>query len=287
MTLGSIFSGGGLGDFGWLAAGFEIKWQIEIDDYCQKILELRFPKTKKYRNAKEEYRLEAVDVIAGGPPCQPFSIAGKQRGAEDNRNLWPTMFKVIKKVRPPWVVVENVSGIINIYLDTILFDLEGAGYSCRTFVFPAHALGALHRRERIWVVGYSRHNSDNRKSGEFQSESRRCEERSNESGKTFRPSGGKRGYKNLAYPRCEYGKRNTREMETNKTKRSISKLPAKSSDERFKRYWSTEPSVGRVVNGCPRRVDRLKVLGNGQVPINTFFIGECILEFERQMNEKL
>ena len=155
MRLGSLFSGAGLGDLGWMMAGFEIAWQCEVDPYCQKILDLRFPETKKYHDIRDLKNPETVDIVAGGFPCQPFSVAGQQRGDQDDRNLWPEMLRIIKRVRPAWVVGENVSGIIPLYLDTVLADLEAEGYACRTFVFPAHALGANHRRERIWIVGYS------------------------------------------------------------------------------------------------------------------------------------
>ncbi|GAH01444.1 unnamed protein product, partial [marine sediment metagenome] len=286
MTLGSVFSGGGLGDFGWFAAGFEIKWQIEIDDYCQKILELRFPKTKKYRNAKEEHNLEAVDIIAGGPPCQPFSTAGQQRGEEDNRNLWPTMLKIVKKVRPSFVVVENVSGIINIYLDIILSDLEGEGYSCRTFVFPAHALGAAHRRERIWIVAFS---SNTRTQGMRQRKEQAIEDmaKSSSGGLEGSFSGDNEGCRKAQSKRgsqTDRLKRRNKIMANTVSRRSQNRRAKSDKKIIHKRnedlrpavaefcrsWWSTEPAVGRVVNGCSRRVDRLKVLGNGQVPACTY-----------------
>jgi DNA (cytosine-5)-methyltransferase 1 len=120
MNLGSLFSGGGLGDFGFQAAGFNIRWQVEIDEYCQKILALRYPESEKFRDIKtlRGVDLEPVDIITGGFPCQPFSVAGKQKGKEDNRYLWPEMLRVIKECRPRWVVGENVPGIINLALDT-------------------------------------------------------------------------------------------------------------------------------------------------------------------------
>jgi DNA (cytosine-5)-methyltransferase 1 len=110
MKVGSLFSGGGLGDFGFMAAGFEIAWQCEIDDYCQKILALRYPESKKYRDIKtlKGDELERVDVITGGFPCQPFSTAGKRRGTDDNRHLWPEMFRIIRECRPRWVIADGI-----------------------------------------------------------------------------------------------------------------------------------------------------------------------------------
>jgi len=245
VRVGSLFSGAGLGDLGWLMAGLEIAWQVEIEDYCQKILELRFPESKKYHDIKTfKGKKGSVDIVAGGPPCQPFSVAGNQRGTEDDRNLWLEMFRVIKEIGSTWVVVENVSGIIPIYLDTILNDLESEGYACRTFVFPAHSLGASHRRERIWVVGYAEHSRD------------------------------------------RFGLRTDRNGET-KTKEgegvegSKSGKASKNVANAGRKWWQTEPSICRVVNGCPSRVDRLKALGNGQVVACTAFIGQQIMELER------
>lgn len=161
MKLGSLFSGGGLGDFGFMAAGIEICWQVEIDDYCQKILALRYPGSKKYHDIKtiKGAELETIDILAGGFPCQPFSLAGKQKGQEDNRYLWPEMLRVISECRPRWIVGENVPGIINLALDTVCTDLESKGYEVWPIVFPSHALGASHKRDRLWIVAHARHGS--------------------------------------------------------------------------------------------------------------------------------
>jgi len=99
--------------------------------------------------------LEPVDVITGGFPCQPHSVAGKQKGAADDRNLWPEYLRIITELRPTWVIGENVPGIITTYLDTVLSDLESAGYKIATFNLPAVAFDAKHRRERIFVVAYA------------------------------------------------------------------------------------------------------------------------------------
>lgn len=137
----------------------DIAWQCEIDAYCQKVLALRYPDSKKYTDIKtlKGVDLEPVDIITGGFPCQPFSVAGQQMGKSDDRHLWPEMFRIIQEVKPRWVVGENVPGFVNMALDDVLANLESAGYETTTLIFSAHALGALHRRERVWIVGYSEH----------------------------------------------------------------------------------------------------------------------------------
>ena len=104
-----------------------------------------------------------VDLLTGGFPCQGFSVAGKQRGKEDERYLWPAMLEVVKATRPRWVIGENVNGIINLALDTVLSDLEGEGYTTRVFVLPACSQNAPHRRDRVWIVAHSGSSPDRTK----------------------------------------------------------------------------------------------------------------------------
>lgn len=97
----------------------------------------------------------SVDIITGGFPCQGFSVAGKRKGKEDHRYLWPEMFRVIQEAKPNWVIGENVTGIIDMALDTVLFDLENEGYETQTFIIPACSQNAPHKRERVWIVANS------------------------------------------------------------------------------------------------------------------------------------
>ncbi|MFH1604807.1 MAG: DNA cytosine methyltransferase, partial [Pseudomonadota bacterium] len=135
----------------------EVRWQVEIDDYCQRVLAKHWPNVVRYADVREcgRHNLEAVDLIAGGPPCQPFSLAGKRNGEQDDRNLWPEMRRIVAELRPRWVLVENVPGIRNIYLDTILSDLEGMDYAAGTLDLPALAFGAPHIRHRLFIVAYA------------------------------------------------------------------------------------------------------------------------------------
>ncbi len=96
-----------------------------------------------------------VDLLTGGFPCQPFSVAGKRRGAEDERALWPEMLRVIREAKPAWLIGENVAGIVTMELDNILSDLEGIGYAAWPLVIPACAVDARHRRDRVWIVAHA------------------------------------------------------------------------------------------------------------------------------------
>jgi DNA (cytosine-5)-methyltransferase 1 len=154
LTHGSLFSGIGGFDLAARWAGWQNVWSCEIDPFCQKVLHKNFPETHNYGNiiTTDWTKAKSVDIISGGFPCQPFSTAGKRKGAEDDRYLWPAMLKVIQTVRPTWVVGENVAGIINMGLTTVLAEMEDIGYSVQTFLIPAAAVGAPHTRNRIWIV---------------------------------------------------------------------------------------------------------------------------------------
>ena len=157
-----LFSGiGGFALSGHMVWGdeYEVVSFCEIDPFCRGILNRHWPGVlvhddiKTFRGADYE---GAIDIITGGDPCQPHSQAGKRKGKEDHRYLWPEMLRIIEEARPRWVINENVAGSIsNGIVDQKCDDLERIGYTCQPFNIPALAVGAWHRRERIWIVGYS------------------------------------------------------------------------------------------------------------------------------------
>ena len=163
LTHLSLFSGIGGLDLAAEAAGFVTVGQCEWADYPTKVLEKHWPDVPRWRDIRtltkesfyEKTGLRTVDVVSGGFPCQPFSQAGKQRGKEDDRYLWPEMLRVITDLRPSWVLGENVPGIVNLALDQVLFDLEAAGYTAQPFIIPACGVDAPHRRDRIAIVAYA------------------------------------------------------------------------------------------------------------------------------------
>ena len=155
ITIGSLFSGIGGFELGLEMAGFgPTLWQVEINDYATKVLEKHWPETERFRDIREVGRqnLERVDLICGGFPCQPFSVAGKRAGQSDDRYLWPEMFRVVRELNPEFVIGENVSGITKMALDQVLSDLESEGYETTTFVIPACGVNAPHRRDRVWIL---------------------------------------------------------------------------------------------------------------------------------------
>jgi len=158
IKLLDLFSG--IGGFSLAAhwAGIETVAFCEQDKFCQQVLKKHWPTVPIFDDIKKMRgdELEAVDIISGGFPCQPFSVAGKRRGSADDRALWPEMLRVIKEVRPTWVIGENVAGIINMELDNTLFDLEREGYEVQTFIIPACAVEAPHGRDRVWIVANSK-----------------------------------------------------------------------------------------------------------------------------------
>ena len=163
LTHLSLFSGIGGLDLAAELAGIKTVAQCEWADYPIKVLEKHWPDVPRWKDIRtltgesfyERTGRRTVDIISGGFPCQPFSVAGKQRGKEDDRYLWLEMVRVIKELRPNWVVGENVAGIVRMALPDILSELEACGYRTRTFLVPACAVGARHRRYKVAIVGYS------------------------------------------------------------------------------------------------------------------------------------
>ena len=165
LTHLSLFTGIGGIDLAAEWAGFETVGQVEWADYPTKILEKHWPDVPRWRDirdlTKEDFYgrtgLKAVELVSGGFPCQPFSVAGKQRGHDDDRYLWPEMLRIIRSLRPRWVLGENVPGILRIAGRDVCQSLVDIGYSVTIFAYEAAAVGARHRRERIFFVGHAEH----------------------------------------------------------------------------------------------------------------------------------
>lgn len=149
-----LFSG--IGGFALAArwAGIETVAFCEIDKFCHKVLNKNFPGVPIHNDIRTLNGADyaGIDIITGGYPCQPFSTAGKRKGADDPRHLWPEMFRVIRQANPTWVVCENVAGHVSMGLDSVLTDMESIGYAGQAVIIPACAKDAPHERKRVWII---------------------------------------------------------------------------------------------------------------------------------------
>jgi DNA (cytosine-5)-methyltransferase 1 len=279
MTHGQLFAG--IGGFGLAAewAGIENVWANEIDPFCCKVLRKNFKGLEVYEEDIRNVRFSYVDIISGGFPCQPFSHAGKRKGADDDRYLWPEMLRVIQEVGPRWVIGENVAGLKSMEngrtLDRILTDLEDIGFDTETFSIPACGVGAWHRRDRIWIVGHKEHSSHTNANGVGSHREEININRETELRHQQERELGSVG-KNVSDP-SEQGLQKSRQRQDLRGSQGSSKrrMPGGRITEAGN-YWKTEPNVGRVANGVPSRVDRLKGLGNAIVPQVAYEIFKAI-----------
>ena len=168
MTHGSLFSGIGGFDLAAEWMGWENKFHCEWNEFGQKVLKHYWPDAESFHDiTKTDFTKYAnrIDILTGGFPCQPYSMAGKRKGKDDERHLWPEMLRCIREVKPRWVVGENVLGLVNwsggLVFHEVQADLEAEGYEVFPYVLPAAAVNAPHRRDRVWFVVYSNNNGLN------------------------------------------------------------------------------------------------------------------------------
>ena len=263
----SLFSGAGGGVLGTQLLGWETIGYVEYNEYCQRVIRQRIedgcldnaPIFSDVNAFISEGYADAykgmVGVISAGFPCQPFSVAGKKAAEDDPRNCWPQTLNIIRRVRPRYCLLENVGGLLSRkhrYFETILKDLAESGYDAWWKVISAAEVGGPHKRDRLWIVAYPNSSRKLQSEGGKQDERRWAgydgkdvaySERIGQqrSGEYVRPSDPE------AHSQGEAG-------------RSINGCEGEEG------WWDTEPRVGRVAHGMAHRMDRLKALGNGQVP---------------------
>jgi len=264
LTVGSLFSGIGGLDLGLERAGMNVIWQSEIDPYACRVLSKHWPEVPNHGDIKAINWGNVVrpDVICGGYPCQPFSQAGKRRGEDDPRHLWPWVRDAISELRPRYAILENVRGHLSMGGLTVIGELASIGYDAEWRVVSAASVGANHRRDRVIIVAYSKElhrNGGNHYAG-VSSQPETLSELGN-SGRTTT-------------------------MAHTSSKRCVDTFSAIfPTDGRFpsfaqpseRSWWATEPNVGRVANGIPHRVDRLRGLGNAVVPQVAEVIGRLVI----------
>jgi len=312
-----LFSGIGGFSLGLKRAGMETIAFCEIEDYPVSKLNKHWPNVPVHRDIRgldgKQYR-DSVDLVCGGFPCQPFSVAGKQRGKEDDRHLWPEMLRIIKEVRPTWVIGENVAGFIRMALDDVLLDLETEGYTAQSFVIPACATGAVHRRDRVWIVAYSESEQNRRlQQQEFQPnikpESNGVSSHAEHAGRDATEIGQSNSSRN---DRDKKGQNETEQSTGPSCKRSddadskiklsngisinrefskpqkseLRDCDCKKSTFSKRREFKpiglpTQPPVCHRDDGIPDRVARLKALGNAVIPQIPEMIGRAIMKVNK------
>ena len=265
-----LFSGIGGFELGFERAGFNIAAMCEIEPYCRAVLKKHWPSVPVYEDVcvltGERLRMDGliIDVITGGFPCQDISLAGKGTGLGGARSgLWQEYRRIISEVRPRWVVIENVSALRSRGLDTVLGEIAALGYDAEWHCIPASAVGAPHRRDRVWIIAHrgsppvaDAHCS--RLERWLRAELQECADQW--VARTSSP------FSDSAGERDDNGRR--------------IEFSGSSGSEGRSGAWLSEPDVGRVAHGVPKRVDRLRALGNAVVPQIPELIARAIRSFE-------
>ena len=272
-----LFSGIGGFSIGLERAGMQTVAFCELHSFCQAVLRKNWPKIPIYddirtltANRLATDGITDISVIAGGFPCQDISVAGKGTGLAGERSgLWREYARLIGELRPRYVIVENVAALLYRGLGEVLGDLATLGYDAEWHCIPASYVGAPHRRDRIWIVAYPDSKSTSRsidscivKRGQAP-----ASEGSMDIGDTS-CSGARSRMENVADTR--------RQSSQIPITRQLSAIQV----AEWNSWWQIEPSVGRVVDGIPSRLDRLKALGNAVVPQIPEMIGRAIINAE-------
>jgi DNA (cytosine-5)-methyltransferase 1 len=278
MKVLDLFSGIGGFSLGLERAGMETVAFCEFDKNCQKVLKKHWPDTPIYNDVRTLNGTnlhKAVDVICGGFPCQDISFAGKGAGLAGERSgLWWEFHRLIKEIQPSWVIAENVSALRSRGLDEVLRSLFEIGYDAEWYCIPASAIGAPHRRDRIWIVAYP---NASRRGKSYETLERESPKQSYSG--CFQPSS---SVSDSDQPRLERwlqdGIANSQGWEKSSdgcaTKCGSQWRRGRNSE------WTFEPSVGRVADGFSGRVDSIKQLGNAVVPQIPELIGRAIMEYK-------
>jgi DNA (cytosine-5)-methyltransferase 1 len=274
VTFGSLFAGIGGIDLGFERCGMECKWQVEINDYAQKVLAKHWPKVHRERDIREcsARNLDWVDVIAGGFPCQDISYAGLGAGLDGERSgLFFEAVRLVRELQPRAVVLENVAALLTRGLDRVLGTLAEIGYDAEWHCIPAAYVGAPHIRDRVFVIAYAR-----------------CQLRESRTSKRPRSDPqAKRGSAAKDDKRCGEdvadtdGRRFSRDEKCNGDQEESSIATSRRDNANRcsgSDWWAVEPDIRRVAHGIPARVDRLRGLGNAVVPQVAELVGKMVLQ---------
>lgn len=281
LTHFSLFTGIGGIDLAAEWAGFKTVGQVEFADYPTQILEKNFPGVEKWRDVRDvtiksirERGIKNITLLSGGFPCQPHSLAGKRRASDDERDLWGEFARLIGEIRPRWVLGENVPGLLTSedgwFFGRVLNDLAQVGYNVGWCSFPASSVGAIHQRERVFIIAYS---------GRFRCMDKQIKkhsvERREQAFSKFTTS-----FNDVAYPYIEHvegGSKNTLQRFQELQRESYGGRV----EEWRKRSSIYQPKLCRTYNGIPNQVDRIIALGNAVVPQQVYPILKMIVDIER------
>ena len=295
MTLGSLFSGIGGLDLGLERAGMRVVWQVENNPFCRKVLAKHWPDVPCYEDVKtltgEE--LEPVDVICGGFPCQPVSVAGTQKGTDDERWLWPEFNRLIRILRPRYAILENVPGLFTVQhaFGAILRDLAEGGYDAEWDRLSAASVGAPHLRQRVFIIAVADAETERLQGVDspHRTDGDGVEGGARQNGDELRGEALGRGGSRRARAKTVADADRTgpqgRELLPQRRGERVTGaggLGCRFFDAPIGGEWFAEPDLGRVAHGVPSRVDRLKGLGNAVVPQVAEWIGRRLIQYDAQ-----
>lgn len=273
MRVLDLFSGIGGFSIGLERAGMTTVAFCEIDKKARLVLKKHWPDVPIFEDVSTltkdllDERGIAVDVICGGFPCQDISLAGKGAGIEGERSgLWSEYARLIGELRPRYVIVENVSALLSRGLDRVLGDLASLGYDAEWHCIPASAVGAPHRRDRIWIVAYPSIVQQYGCNIDAETSSSQIPELRNSDGSDI-----------VAYTSGKRSQGQREPVQPISQTQIINRQAIISLSSGFREFWRVEPRVGQVANGVPYRMDRLKQLGNAVVPQIPELIGRAIM----------
>jgi DNA (cytosine-5)-methyltransferase 1 len=287
-SVGSLFTGIGGIDLGLERAGFRVAWMCERDEYCQRVLAKHWPDVPIYDDATNlPDDVERVDVLTAGFPCQPVSYAGRRNAQDDERWLWPHVENIIRALRPRGVLLENVPGLFTAGFDDVIGGLAACGYDAEWDCIPAAAVGAPHRRDRVFVIAAPYEVATG---GDINGWPNPMEDTSGPrshrtvGGELAQPAGlkghadaagpcGSRDSEAMAYAASERRSGSRQLVQRGNATQDATRETGLSLASRERRQWPPEPDVGRVADGVPNRVDRLRALGNAVVPQVAEYVG--------------
>ena len=276
MSVGSLFSGIGGFELGFENTGyFETLWQVENDKYATSVLKKHWPNVEMHDDVRTwpKKTTQPVDVLLAGFPCQDISYAGKGAGLDGERSgLFYEVMRIVRVLGPSYVVLENVAALFTRGMDQVLGSLSAHGYDAEWEVVSAQSVGAPHRRDRVFIIGYL---------ADFHGRSSATLRDSYGNSESVGPVDAKTSelQSDLADSNNEQCK--GREQETLFGEFRLSRKFRRSSTDQ-REQWATEPAVGRVANGVPRRVDRLRCLGNAIVPACAEVVAQRLLQINEE-----